>query len=484
MFNLKNSSWIYILSFLFIALNAVFIALESYYFVLIPVVLLILILAVFSFDKLIWLTVFLVPFSVPLRFIRPDLGFDVHLPTELLLFGIMVLFILKQAITGKFDPKISNHPVSLAIYINLFWLFITSLTSTMPIVSMKFFLARLWYVLVFYFLLTQLFKKRKNIVNFFWVYLIPLSIVIIYILVRHAGYGLYNQQASHWVPRPFFNDHTSYGAVLAMFIPGIAGMFYLYKDQGKTRIIIGFIMVLFSMALLFSYTRAAWVSLAGAIGVWAVIKLKIKFKYIAVFATAILIVFLSFRTEIFIYLKENRQASSTDLKEHVKSIANIATDASNLERINRWSSALRMFEEKPFFGFGPGTYMFKYAPFQRSYEKTIISTNLATLGGAHSEYFGPLAESGILGMLSFLLIIGVTIYTALRVYRFSDNKYVRIIVLSCLTGLITYYIHGFLNNFLDTDKASAPFWGFTAIIVTLDVYYRKKQQGEKENEAA
>jgi len=28
-----------------------------------------------------------------------------------------------------------------------------------------------------------------------------------------------------------------------------------------------------------------------------------------------------------------------------------------------------------------------------------------------------------------------------------------------------------MNNFLDTDKASVPFWSFAAIIVVLDVYH-------------
>jgi hypothetical protein len=28
-----------------------------------------------------------------------------------------------------------------------------------------------------------------------------------------------------------------------------------------------------------------------------------------------------------------------------------------------------------------------------------------------------------------------------------------------------------LNDFLDTDKASVPFWGFTALLVAIDVYY-------------
>ena len=39
-----------------------------------------------------------------------------------------------------------------------------------------------------------------------------------YTLVRHAGFG-FEKDAGHWVMKPFYKDHTSYGAVLAMAIP-------------------------------------------------------------------------------------------------------------------------------------------------------------------------------------------------------------------------------------------------------------------------
>jgi putative inorganic carbon (HCO3(-)) transporter len=43
-----------------------------------------------------------------------------------------------------------------------------------------------------------------------------------------------------------------------------------------------------------------------------------------------------------------------------------------------------------------------------------------------------------------------------------------------MAGLVTYVIHGFLNNFLDTDKISAPFWGYIAAIVVLDLSQKKQ----------
>jgi len=175
------------------------------------------------------------------------------------------------------------------------------------------------------------------------------------------------------------------------------------------------------------------------------------------------------RTAIVHKMERNRQVSSASLTEHVKSISNITTDESNLERLNRWNAAFRMFRERPFFGWGPGTYMFKYAPFQRSADKTSISTDFGDMGNAHSEYIGPLVESGIFGTLSFILITILSLVTGFKVYYKLTDPRLKQLVLFLLLGYITYLVHGTLNNFLDTDKASALFWGFTAVFVSLDL---------------
>ena len=47
---------------------------------------------------------------------------------------------------------------------------------------------------------------------------------------------------------------------------------------------------------------------------------------------------------------------------------------------------------------------------------------------------------------------------------------------SIYLGLMTYFIHGVLNNYLDTDKASAPFWGFIALLVVLDIELREEKK--------
>ncbi len=445
-----------------------------YFAVFVPFVFLILWYAFTNLKLIFLISVFFTPFSLLLTEFIPGASVDLSIPTEPIFAGFLLILILKFSIGEKIDSKIIRHPVSIAILLNLFWLFITSITSTMPVVSFKFLLSRIWFVVPFYFLAVFFFKDKEFIKKFIWVYIIAFIVIIFYTLYNHISVGLFVKRISQSVMKPFYNDHTSYGALLAMFIPVITGWLFIKKENKSFEIINFFLLALFLFALTFSYSRAAWISVAAVLVVFIIIKLKIN-RYILIFSGATLIaLFFIFQFQILDSLKKNRQDSSGDLEKHVSSVTNIATDASNLERINRWNSAFKMFEERPILGFGPGTYMFQYAPYQMSYDRTIISTDFGDVGNAHSEYIGPLAESGVLGMLTFLIIIITTLITGIKVYYRAEDKNLKILVISLLMGLVTYYIHGFLNDFLNTDKASVPFWGFTAIIVAVDLFHEAK----------
>ncbi len=467
---------VYLVGFLFVILNTFLIMKEIYYLPLLPVILIFFVLLVNSLEKTVFLIVFFVPVSVLLTEFFPDLPFDLYLPTEPLLAGVMIIYFLKYLMGDRLDIRILRHPVTLAIYFHLAWMFITTLTSTMPLISAKYLVMRIWFLISFYFLAAQIFQSRKKIDKYIWLYVITFSLFIAYALIRHVGYGLTNQAASNYVVRPFYSDHTSYGAILAMLLPVLLFLFAAYRNIRTSHKILFLLFIgYFLTATLFSYTRAAWVSLIGVLGIWILIRLKIRFHFVLLGAAALIGLYLTFQTEIMMKLEQNKQDSSGKFSEHVQSISNIQTDASNLERINRWSSAIRMFKEKPVFGWGPGTYMFKYAPYQRSYQRTIISTNTGSRGNAHSEYLGPLSESGVLGMFSVLLIMATTLFTSFRVYYNTRQRKTRLLSLGLMLGLITYYIHGVLNNFLDTDKVSVLFWGYTAMLVAMDIYHR----GEK-----
>ena len=468
----KGLLWGILISF--VALNSIMLALEIFYLPLFPVILLFLVLAVVAVDKYLMVIVFFVPLSIPLSTLAEGLSIDMYLPTEPLLAGLLLLYLLKYIKGERIDLKVLRHPVTLAIYFHLGWLFITSLTSSDILVSLKMFASKLWFIVGFYLVATQLFRKEKNMHTYVWLFIIALSGVIVFTLVNHSQYGLDNQMMAHKASAPFYKDHTSYGATLGFILPVLVALFlFIKRGDMNTRFLMVLLILLFLLATVVSYTRATWISILASVGIWALIKLKVRIEFVLVGAVIILGFFFSIRTEIMVKLEQNRVESSGEISEHVQSISNISTDQSNLERINRWSCAYRMWKDKPLFGFGPGTYQFEYGKYQRSYEKTRISTDFGTRGNAHSEYLGPLSESGVFGLLSMLLVIGTTFYTGIRVYLSSKKRSIRIFSLAVLTGLSSYYLHGLLNNFLDTDKISALFWGYTAMLVAMDVYHRE-----------
>ena len=464
--------WFYIISLFFITANSVLLYNERFELIGFPILALLIYLAIFKLDVLYYIVIFLVPISINLDDLGVDLGVGIALPTEPLIVGMMLIFILKLFFDGSFDKQILKHPITKLIILHIFWMSLTTITSSNPIVSVKFLLSRFWYVSVFFFIASQVLKSSKTQKITIWLYILGFIPVLLYTFQQHAMRG-FDQASANWVMNPFFNDHTSYGACLAMVFPFLLWQFFSQKIEGVKKIIVFLVTLLFSVAIILSYTRAAWVSLIGAFGIFIILRFKIK-TWVVLSVSFLAGIFLfSTIDSILINLESNKQDSSSNLTEHVESISNVSSDASNLERINRWKSAWEMFQDKPVFGFGPGTYAFEYAPYQQSKDKTIISTNAGDGGNAHSEYLGPLSEEGLLGSLLMISIVVTVSLAGVRIYKSTLSKEYRMIGLSVFLGLITYYLHGILNNFLDTDKASALFWGFSAILLVLDIKRKK-----------
>ncbi|MDP1623078.1 MAG: O-antigen ligase family protein [Bacteroidales bacterium] len=463
---------LYLLSTIFIGLNCYLIYRDIYWLLFLPLFLVILYLYFYSLDKVLLLITAVTPVAVNITQFEFNIG--VSIPSEPMMLGVLMLFIIKLFYSSQVDRRIWNHPITIIIGLQLLWMLVTSITSDMPLVSFKHLLARLWFVVPFYLLGIQLFKNRLNIRRFIWFYTVPLLGVIAYTTYNHSLWG-FDEQAGHWVMEPFYNDHTAYGVIIALFIPMFFGFTVSKTYSSAMRVSSFLVLLVLVVALVLSYSRAAWISLAFAFGVLLIVLFRIKFKWILFVSVIFGVLFYVFSFEILDRLEKNRQGPSANFAEHLRSISNISTNSSNLERINRWQSALRMFEDRPVFGYGPGTYQFEYAPFQRAKEKTLISTNTGDKGNAHSEYIGPLAEQGLPGMLIVLLLVGSFIVVSMRIYRRSTDPEVKMLSLSLMLALLTYFMHGTMNNFLDTDKASVPVWGFMAAIVALEIFSKNSE---------
>ena len=467
-----NKEWVVALSVsaAFIVANSILMSQEQNALLLVPLVGLVVAFFVMRFEQALLSIALLTPFAINTTLLGT---MQLSLPSEPMMILLSALFLFRILVDKNYDRAILRHPVSMAVLAQLGWMVVTSLTAVEVVTSLKYTAARMWFVLPFFFAGVQVFRNRKRAWQLFWCYVVSLSVVIA--ISTYKTLGNFNDlQMLHRVMKPFYNDHTAYGCVIALMMPAaveyiVSRGLPLWRRLAAIALF-GALCVGFGL----SYCRAAWISVAAALMVYLLIRMGMKLKWMMLGAVVCVGLFFANQSDILYNMGKNKQDSSRDLAGQLQSISNISTDASNLERLNRWASAFRMFAEKPLYGCGPGNYQFLYASYQRSYQLSTISTDFGDLGNAHSEYIGPLTEQGVPGGALVVAVFALTFATGVRVYRTAANRAEGRMALGFTLSLLTYYIHGVFNNFLDTDKLSVPFWAFTAIVVSLDLYGAKK----------
>ena len=116
-------------------------------------------------------------------------------------------------------------------------------------------------------------------------------------------------------------------------------------------------------------------------------------------------------------------------------------------RVYLWAHALRMFRERPFLGYGYGSYN-KYA----SNQGVILTKSRVWESHAHSIYYQMLGEIGIIGLSVFIILNLTAIAMAIYLYKrrnrlsrrgcgylFIGINIVVFVLVYGLTGNIIYY---------------------------------------------
>jgi putative inorganic carbon (HCO3(-)) transporter len=420
-----------------------------------------------------YLLAFCIPISVGIPLFS---GTVIQFPSELLIVVLGMTIVLRGVLTGAGFYYLKTFPLPAV------WLaaqLVTTLFSTHMIISLKFWLVQCAYVLVFFYGTTALFlssnRSEQRFTTFLWAYSFGVFCVLIYAVKVFYGYDR-NPITRPGIFQPFFNDHTLIGASLAL----IAGAAVTFIQKNKWMLIVVFIAA-FGIAL--GASRAAILG-------FLTIPLALAFFNWKKFRRASMVVFAVL--SIFIFLKpldlqqidkggKRNETNKRNLATHTASVVQYRSDYSNLERINRWVAALEMVKEKPFFGFGPGTYALEYIPYQKPAFETPLrvrnpeSPPVGSGGSAHSEILLQLSESGVFVALVFVLILIAWIYQA---FTLKSNSLAR----AAFVGLATYALHMHVNNFLDIDKFAAVFW-FLGATIQAEYQRNKKEVGlEKVNE--
>lgn len=435
-----------------------------------PVVFLVGAIAIHNWRNLWYIGVFALPLSLSMQEVLGGAGLT--FPTDLVALGLIFLILFKMVGERKFFFSFYNHPIFLTFVIWLTWMLITCIPSSMPGVSIKFTIAFIWMFGGFYVASMFVFREMKNMVYFYLLIGISFSLVMMIIMFLYVSTGR-NPFLLRFNPGPFFVDHTVFGAFSATLIP-MAVLLAFSRGFSRTfRLVSKGVLLFLLMGLFFSYSRGAWLSMILGVGLMGMFILrpylkKLIIPIVAVMGIAGYLLWANYDPGAL----SNQAVSRKNFYDHLRSVTNFKSDDSNAERINRWASAVKMWEDRPVFGFGPGTYAFQYGDYQRSWHRTLISTNRADNGTAHNEVMLALSETGLPGAIFTFLIFAVPIFMGLRGFDQTLNRYHRLLYLGSTFGILTYALHSLVNNFMDQDKIGVIIFGMAATITALDLYHR------------
>jgi O-antigen ligase len=399
-----------------------------------------------------WLTaIFLTPFSLNLEdYVE---GAAIVLPTDFFALVLCGVALLKP----DFLQSTRQNPTAFAVFVYMAWLFLCVFFSSRPVVSLKFCLSYSWHLIAFLFFSARFFSEKKNIEKALGWLTAAACTVAVYTLIRHGRTG-FSFGHSYGVMQPFYKEHTAYAASLAA-VWGYAVVFAFHRRNVYYAIAAA----LLTVAVVFSYTRGAWLGMTAWMALWAGLWMWRKRRRALILLAAVFAL-AAFAVSQFSADKSQKDDTRKSLADRFVSTFNTGTDVSNRERFNRWVAAVHMAAERPWFGFGPGAYAMEYAPYQQAAFRTKISTNQGDVGSAHNEWLLALSESGIIGMILLSVLFGVPYLAALRAVLQNRD---RVFHLAALAAMTTFYVHAGVNNFLDQDKVSVPVFLSWALVIAL-----------------
>ncbi len=452
------------------------IALDMYYLAGIPAFLLLTYLTLVDFRKVFFLLLICLPLSTEFYF--PN-GLATDLPTEPLMVGLMLVYGLYCLRHGReMGSRFLRHPITLLVLLHLFWIFATSITSENLMVSFKFSLAKLWYIVVFFFMAGSILKRPQDIRLFFWSILLPLIATIMFIWARHAQTGFSFDTVSG-VLDPFYRNHVNYAALLALFTPFVWFARQWYPSGSLNRWAVNIGLVILLLAIQFSYTRTAYLTLMIAIGAFFIIRLQlVRLVLVASLVVGGLLIGFMVSNNNYLQFAPDFEKTVThhDFDNLVEATYKMQ-DISTMERFYRWIAGGYMSGEKPLVGFGPGNFYNFYKSYTVSSFETYVSDN-PEKSGIHSYYLMTLVEQGIPGLLIFLalcffaLIRGEKIYATIQ----KENKAERGIVMASMLSLIIILAFILINDMIETDKMGSFFFMFLAFLVNSDGWNAKRPQ--------
>jgi O-antigen ligase len=423
---------------------------------------------------LFYFLVFCIPLSTEFA-VTATLSTD--LPDEPLMLMVAVsVFVLLITRQQAMPVEIRKSPLFLLLLIYFLWMAVTIFFSYDVLLSVKYMLAKTWYVLAFVFGILLFVKTKKDYENLSKAFVFSMLIPVTSSLVRHATKGFTFESINETLD-PFFRNHVNYSAILACLLPVIVTWYCLTQKNQRKKI--GILLAFFTAALFFAYSRGAWLCMLTGALTWIAVKKRFLFSLILVSILVSLIsLYWLIQNDNFMKFAPdfNKTIQHFDLSEHMEATYQLK-DMSTMERFYRWIAGMRMINEEKLTGFGPNNFNLHYKDYTVAAFKTWVSNN-EEKSSVHNYFLLVTIEQGIPGLIIFSLLLLLMFRTALQGYHFFSDRVYKLLSILCAVILSMVVTLNLLSDLIETDKVGSIYFIIMAVLMQLQVKMQLQKAGQ------
>ena len=459
----SNRILIYVLSALVFLATGFYAYTGNMYVLAVPFIMLLSIVLLQHPVMLLYILLAAIPWSFE---IQPVEGLALTFPDEPFMIlstlaGIMLL------INHKSGGRKFAHPLILFLAIQWLWAAVTVVTSTEPVLSTKYLLAKSWFLGAFILFPLHVLNDKKIFKRSVSVLFLSMMGFMFLQLLRHGSFN-WSFESVNTTLEPFYVTHVDYSALLVFMVPIQLAIFTLSRNM-RIKYLIGFLLLITLIALYFSYGRGSWLALiAGIISYWLVRKRLLVFSFLVFIAVCIsAILWLKSNDRYLQYTTDyNTTIFHTDFRDHLVATYRMK-DVSTAERFHRWIAGVRMTKDSWMTGFGPSTFYRQYKAYTIPAFKTWVSVNREQ-STVHNYFLLMIIEQGVIGLLLFVGLLVLLFHYAQKIYHRATDPFWKTVAITAAIILVMQCVINFLSDMIETDKAGSVFYLCVAAMIMAD----------------